>query len=282
MDDCDGSAPLLRFAAVRLVGVTPAAFTAAIYAARAELSEALGVQGYDLVMTSGATEAAALACLGHVPDDHDLGRVTRAPGMAGHLQPAVGIEDCLGAEIGQWAPFQEEATHQEDLLLRDQDHDVRLRVSAAEEDHLEAEVAEVGQVLSVGDGIARVYGLANAMAGELLEFPGGTYGMVLNLEEDNVGCVLMGEFHHIKEGDQVKRTGAIASVPVGEAVLNSAKNKPSPIDAYFGGVYYIGPIFTAFRGTQGAVDYYRTLRAEVEARAGAGSPPPDELLDGID
>ncbi len=81
------------------------------------------------------------------------------------------------------------------------------------------EVAETGTVLSVGDGIARVYGVEKAMAMELLEFPGGIYGIALNLEEDHVGCAILGEDTHIKEGDIVKRTGRIAAVPVGEAVI---------------------------------------------------------------
>jgi len=80
------------------------------------------------------------------------------------------------------------------------------------------EMSETGTVLSVGDGIARVYGCQNAMSMELLEFPGGVMGLVLNLEEDNVGVALLGEDTHIKEGDPVKRTGKIFSVPVGEAV----------------------------------------------------------------
>jgi F-type H+-transporting ATPase subunit alpha len=81
------------------------------------------------------------------------------------------------------------------------------------------EMSETGVVLSVGDGIARVYGVENAMAMELLEFPGGVHGIVLNLEEDNVGVALLGEDTHIKEGDTVKRTGRIFQVPVGEAVI---------------------------------------------------------------
>ncbi|HOJ51544.1 MAG TPA: F0F1 ATP synthase subunit alpha [Syntrophales bacterium] len=81
------------------------------------------------------------------------------------------------------------------------------------------DISETGTVLSVGDGIARVYGVQNAMAMELLEFPGGTLGMVLNLERDNVGVAVLGEVTHIKEGDIVRRTGKIAQVPVGEAVL---------------------------------------------------------------
>jgi F-type H+/Na+-transporting ATPase subunit alpha len=81
------------------------------------------------------------------------------------------------------------------------------------------EVAETGTVLSVGDGIARVYGVEKCMAMELLEFPGGIFGLALNLEEDNVGVAILGEDTHIKEGDIVKRTGRIAEVPVGDAVL---------------------------------------------------------------
>ena len=83
----------------------------------------------------------------------------------------------------------------------------------------EAEVAEVGRVLSVGDGIARVYGLDNIQAGEMVEFPGGIRGMALNLETDNVGCVIFGSDQAIREGDTVKRTRAIVDVPVGDALL---------------------------------------------------------------
>jgi F-type H+-transporting ATPase subunit alpha len=83
----------------------------------------------------------------------------------------------------------------------------------------EAEVTEVGQVLSVGDGIARVYGLDKVQAGEMVEFPGGIRGMALNLEVDNVGVVIFGSDRDIKEGDTVKRTGAIVEVPVGKALL---------------------------------------------------------------
>src|ERR1700739_2163149 len=78
------------------------------------------------------------------------------------------------------------------------------------------EVTEVGTVLTTGDGIARVYGLAGAMAGELLQFPNDVEGMVLNLEEDNVGVAIMGHPESVREGDTVRRTGRIAEVPVGE------------------------------------------------------------------
>jgi F-type H+-transporting ATPase subunit alpha len=80
-------------------------------------------------------------------------------------------------------------------------------------------VTETGTVLSIGDGIARVYGLDNAQSGELVEFSDGVRGLVLNLEEDNVGVAVMGDFKHIREGDSVKRTGQIAQVPVGKALL---------------------------------------------------------------
>src|SRR5579885_578207 len=83
----------------------------------------------------------------------------------------------------------------------------------------EADVAEVGQVLSVGDGIARIYGLDKVQAGEMVEFPNGAKGMALNLETDNVGVVIFGEDSGIREGDTVKRTGAIVDVPVGRGLL---------------------------------------------------------------
>src|ERR1700709_2935136 len=86
----------------------------------------------------------------------------------------------------------------------------------------EADVAEVGQVLSVGDGIARIYGLDSVQAGEMVEFPGGIKGMALNLETDNVGCVIFGNDPSIKEGDTVKRTRAIAEGPGGKALLGRA------------------------------------------------------------
>lgn len=90
---------------------------------------------------------------------------------------------------------------------------------------------EVGTVISAGDGIAKVYGLDNVMAGELVEFPGGIYGMTLNLEEDNVGVVVMGDYLSIKEGDTVKRTGKIASVPVGPEMVGRVVNAlGQPID----------------------------------------------------
>ncbi|MBN1573546.1 MAG: F0F1 ATP synthase subunit alpha [Deltaproteobacteria bacterium] len=93
------------------------------------------------------------------------------------------------------------------------------------------EISETGTILYVGDGIARIHGLENAMAGELLEFPGELTGIVLNLEEDNVGAAIFGEGWHIKEGDIVKRTGRIAEVPVGEELLGRVVNAlGQPID----------------------------------------------------
>lgn len=93
------------------------------------------------------------------------------------------------------------------------------------------EVSDVGTVIQVADGIARVYGLNNAMQGELLEFPGEVYGMVLNLEEDNVGAVLLGSRRNISEGDQVKTTGRVVEVPVGDNMLGRVVNAlGQPID----------------------------------------------------
>jgi F-type H+-transporting ATPase subunit alpha len=95
----------------------------------------------------------------------------------------------------------------------------------------EAEVTEIGQVLSVGDGIARVYGLDNVQAGEMVEFPNGIRGMALNLETDNVGIVIFGNDREIKEGDTVKRTGAIVEVPVGKELLGRVVDPlGNPID----------------------------------------------------
>jgi len=106
------------------------------------------------------------------------------------------------------------------------------------------EVATVGTVLSVGDGIARIHGLSTAMAGELLEFPGGLQGMVLNLEEDNVGAALFGDDRNIKEGDQVRSTGKIVQVPVGPALMGRVVDAlGNPIDGK-------GPIIT---------DHYRIV-----------------------
>src|SRR6476659_8600818 len=96
---------------------------------------------------------------------------------------------------------------------------------------VDVDVAEVGSIISIGDGIARVHGVENAMAGEMLEFPHGVFGIALNLEEDSVGAVLLGEFREIKEGDLVKRTGRIISVPVGEELLGRVVNAlGQPID----------------------------------------------------
>ncbi len=96
---------------------------------------------------------------------------------------------------------------------------------------VDVDVAEVGQVISIGDGIARVHGVERAMAGEMLEFPHGVFGIALNLEEDSVGAVLLGDYVEIKEGDTVKRTGRIISVPVGEELLGRVVNAlGQPVD----------------------------------------------------
>src|SRR3954467_12792786 len=92
-------------------------------------------------------------------------------------------------------------------------------------------VDEIGTVMSLGDGIARIHGLDKVMAGELLTFPHGVSGLAMNLEEDQVGAVLLGEYTEIKEGDEVKRTGRIMSVPVGEAMIGRVVNAlGQPID----------------------------------------------------
>src|ERR671927_1637125 len=103
---------------------------------------------------------------------------------------------------------------------------------------VEVDVAEVGSVISLGDGIARVHGVERAMAGEMLEFPHGVFGIALNLEEESVGAVLLGDYKEIKEGDPVKRTGRIISVPVGDELLGRVVNAlGQPIDGK-------GPILT--------------------------------------
>src|SRR5213596_3328310 len=103
------------------------------------------------------------------------------------------------------------------------------------------EISEIGSVISVGDGIARVYGLEKVMAGELLEFPHGVMGLALNLEERQVGVVLLGQYTEIREGNQVKRTGRIMEVPVGEALVGRVVNAlAQPIDGK-------GPVVTKDR-----------------------------------
>ncbi|MBI3039571.1 F0F1 ATP synthase subunit alpha, partial [bacterium] len=103
----------------------------------------------------------------------------------------------------------------------------------------EPRMIDAGVVLQVGDGIARVYGLPKAMAGELVEFSTGVKGYILNLEEDNVGCILLGSDSGIKEGDLVKSTGKVVQVPVGEAMLGRVVNAiGEPVDGK-------GPIVTS-------------------------------------
>lgn len=95
----------------------------------------------------------------------------------------------------------------------------------------EVDIYDVGTVVQLGDGVARVYGLTKCMVSELIEFPHGVFGMALNLEEDNVGCILFGDYTQIKEGDQVKRTGRVASMPVGEAMVGRVINPlGQPVD----------------------------------------------------
>ncbi|MCL4302234.1 MAG: F0F1 ATP synthase subunit alpha [Anaerolineae bacterium] len=114
------------------------------------------------------------------------------------------------------------------LKLDDITAQIRQQIEAFE---APVEIADVGAVISVGDGIARISGLTNVMATELLEFPGGVLGMALNLEENQVGAVILGDYEHIEEGDTVKSTGRIASVPVGEALIGRVVNAVGePID----------------------------------------------------
>jgi F-type H+-transporting ATPase subunit alpha len=125
----------------------------------------------------------------------------------------------------------------------------------------EVEVRETGRVLSCGDGIARIYGLDKAAAGELLEFPHNIYGLVLNLEEDNVGAALFGEAQLIKEGDEVRRTGRIAEVPVGDALLGRVVDGLGlPIDG------------------KGTIDASESRRIELKAPGIVGRQPVKEPL----
>ncbi|MEW6572670.1 MAG: F0F1 ATP synthase subunit alpha [Bacillota bacterium] len=134
---------------------------------------------------------------------------------------------------------------------------------------VQVEVTDVGSVIYIGDGVARVYGLEDCMYAELLEFPGGTLGMALNLEEDNIGCVILGPYKHIKEGDVVKRTGRIASVPAGDAVIGRVINpvgmpldgkgpintdKFRPIEKIAPGVIFRQPVDTPLQTGIKAVD----------------------------
>jgi F-type H+-transporting ATPase subunit alpha len=125
----------------------------------------------------------------------------------------------------------------------------------------EVEVRETGRVLSTGDGIARIYGLDKVAAGELIEFPHEIYGMVLNLEEDNVGAAIFGEAHEIKDGDEVRRTGRIAEVPVGEALLGRV----------------VDPLGQAIDG-KGPVDARETRRIELKAPGIVARQPVKEPL----
>src|SRR5581483_6943943 len=107
----------------------------------------------------------------------------------------------------------------------------RVLLSEIENFDAVSNVSETGSVITVGDGIARIYGLENVMAGELVEFGPETVGIALNLEEDQVGVVLLGDYSGVKEGDQVRRTGRIMSIPVGEAMVGRVVNAPGePID----------------------------------------------------
>ena len=137
----------------------------------------------------------------------------------------------------------------------------------------EANVAETGQVLSVGDGIARVFGLQNCMAGEMVEFPGaGLRGMALNLETDNVGVVIFGDDKMIREGDTVQRTGAIVDVPVGDMLLGRVVDAlGNPIDGK-------GPIVSSERAPRRG-EGARHHSSQVGARADADRAQGDRRAD---
>ncbi len=136
----------------------------------------------------------------------------------------------------------------------------------------EAEVAEVGQVLSVGDGIARVHGLDNVQAGELVEFPGNIAGMALNLEADNVGVVIFGDDRNIKEGDTVKRTGSIVDVPVGTGLLGRVVDAlGNPIDGK-------GPILSTDRARVDVKAPGIILRQSVDEPMQTGLKAIDSLI----
>src|SRR3972149_4227190 len=134
-------------------------------------------------------------------------------------------------------------------------------------------VSEVGSVISVGDGTARIYGLEKAMAGELLELPHGVSGIAMNLEEDQVGTVLLGDYTEIKEGDLVKRTGKIMSVPVGEAMIGRV------VDALGRPIDDKGPILTEqpfprHRARPARADHWRPTDGRA-CGLDRGNPEPD-------
>src|SRR6476469_9834180 len=156
-------------------------------------------------MRACAAGSTACAPTWRRPDDRDLERsprdvpgARRRPGRAAAGHPIGG-----GADRMKLRP--EEITS----ILRQR----------IEEFDVETDLAEVGAVLQLGDGIARVYGLENCVALEMLELEHGVVGLAFNLEEDDVGAALFGEWQHVKEGEPVRRSGKVASVPVGEALL---------------------------------------------------------------
>src|SRR5579883_904280 len=152
-------------------------------------------------------------------------------------------------------------------------------------------VSETGSVISVGDGIARIYGLEKVMAGELIEFKGGVSGIALNLEEDQVGAVLLGDYSGIKEGDEVRRTGRIMSVPVGEGMIGrvvDALGQPidgkgpidvkgyNPIERLAPGVVDRQPVKEPLQTGIKAIDAMIPVgRGQRELAARAGPVPPE-------
>ena len=131
---------------------------------------------------------------------------------------------------------------------------------------VDVDVAEVGTIVSVGDGIARVHGVENTMAGEMLEFPHGIFGIALNLEEESVGAVLLGDYTEIKEGDTVKRTGRIISVPVGPELVGPRRQRARPADRRQGPDRVEGSSMPIERIAPGVVD--RSARSRSRCRPG--------------
>jgi F-type H+-transporting ATPase subunit alpha len=200
---------------------------------RALLARERGEVSADVASAHALTPGADAAALGHAAN---VDRQERAdqyrvdPGLLGRPDRQGRQQD--DRQFAAHQALQSQSRHERYRLM-----DIRAsEISAILKEQIknfgkEAEVSEIGQVLSVGDGIARVYGLDKVQAGEMVEFPGGIRGMALNLETDNVGIVIFGDDRSIKEGDTVKRTGAIVEVPVGKGLLGRVVDAlGNPID----------------------------------------------------
>src|SRR6185503_12966902 len=149
------------------------------------------------------------------------------------MTPASGVASS-GSASASWrasASVRARSAHQESPMVIRSDEIVNIIKSAIDTFDTDAERRSVGTVVEVGDGIAQIYGLDGALASEMLEFPGGVMGMALNLEEETVGAVILGNATAIKEGDTVKTTGRVVEVPVGSALLGRVVDPlGNPID----------------------------------------------------